>query len=123
MMGTGRFDQDTFSMGGGKKKTGLYRVPVIVGRRPRRNRNLFERCRARSSSFLTVSRARTRAIITSHNARPFLFSGRDADLLSHSTSFVTSTAAFACALFLCSCNFLHDGRRAFLASQKGAAQT
>jgi len=26
MMGTGRFDQDTFSMGGGKKKTGLCRV-------------------------------------------------------------------------------------------------
>jgi len=33
------------------------------------------------------------------------------------------TCVLACALFLCSCNFLHDGRRAFLASQKGAAQT
>lgn len=29
----------------------------------------------------------------------------------------------ACAPFLCSCNFLHDGRKAFLASQKEAKQT
>jgi len=28
----------------------------------------------------------------------------------------------ACAPFLCSCNFLHDGRKAFLASQKEAKQ-
>jgi hypothetical protein len=31
--------------------------------------------------------------------------------------------ALACALFLCSCNFLHDGRKAFQASQRQAKQT
>jgi len=29
----------------------------------------------------------------------------------------------ACALFLCSCNFLHDGRKAFQTSQKEAKRT
>jgi hypothetical protein len=33
------------------------------------------------------------------------------------------TCVLACAPFLCSCNFLHDGRKAFLASQKKATQT
>jgi hypothetical protein len=35
----------------------------------------------------------------------------------------SAACVLACAAFLCSCNFLHDGRKAFLASQKEAKQT
>ena len=91
-----------------------------------------------------VSHGRTspgRAIITSHNARPFSISGSDANPLSHSAfpyNFdgclstgvharspirmghevglnmlrrSSVTCVLACAPFLCSCNFPHDGYR------------
>ena len=35
----------------------------------------------------------------------------------------SAACVLACAAFLCSCNFLHDGRKVFLASQKQAKQT